>query len=78
MSETEIIRMIAAQGPWAVLFVALLFFTMREGAKREERLMVFLSALEESLRRLADKYQGLCDDISEIKRDVHELKEWQG
>lgn len=65
--EQEIIRLAASQGLWAVLFVALLFYVLRENVKREERL---LSALE----RLSTQYEALARDVGEVRDDVKELK----
>lgn len=65
--EQEIIRLAASQGLWSVLFVALLFYVLRENAKREERL---LTALE----KLSMQYEALTRNVEEIKEDVKELK----
>jgi len=66
--ETEIIKLAASQGIFAVLFVALLFYVLRYNEKREERL---LSCLE----KLTSQYEGLAHDVGEIKGDVEVLKE---
>lgn len=65
--EAEVLKMAASQGLWAVLFVALLFYVLKENAKREERL---LSALE----KLSTQYEILSHDVGEIRDDVKELK----
>ncbi len=70
MHETELLKIAATQGPWAVLFVALLFYTMRDAANRERLLMDFLGKLADSLRALTEKYDALYDDVCEIKQDV--------
>ncbi len=62
--ETEIIKMAASQGLFAVLFVALLFYVLRHNERREERLM---SCLEK-----------LTTDVGEIKSDIEDLKEKVG
>jgi predicted PurR-regulated permease PerM len=62
--ETEIIKMAASQGLFAVLFVALLFYVLRHNERREERLM---SCLER-----------LTADVGEIKSDIEDLKEKVG
>lgn len=66
--EQEILKIAASQGPWAVLFVALFYYVLRENAKREERL---LSCLD----KLGEQYESLSRDIGEVKDDVKELKE---
>lgn len=62
--ETEIIKMAASQGLFAVLFVALLFYVLRYNEKREERLMTCL--------------ERLTADVGEIKSDIEDLKEKVG
>jgi preprotein translocase subunit YajC len=62
--ETEIIKMAASQGLFAVLFVVLLFYVLRYNQKREERLMACL--------------EKLTADVGEIKGDIVELKERGG
>lgn len=66
--EQEIIKLAASQGLWAVLFVALLFYVLKENAKREERLLA-------SLEKLSAQYETLTRDINEVKNDVKDLKE---
>jgi len=58
--ETEVLKMAAGQGLFAVLFVALLFYVLRYNEKREERLM---SCLER-----------LAGDVGAIKNDIEDLK----
>lgn len=58
--ETEIIKLAASQGIFAVLFVALLFYVLRYNERREERLMTCL--------------EKLTQDVGEIKSDIEELK----
>jgi len=65
--ENEIIRYAASQGLWAVLFVALLFYVLRENAKREERLL-------QCLEKLSHEYESLSRGVCEVRDDVKELK----
>lgn len=62
--ETEIIKLAASQGLWAVLFVALLFYVLKHNEKREERLMTCL--------------ESLTQDVGDIKDDIEDLKERVG
>ena len=62
--ETEIIKLAASQGIFAVLFVALLFYVLRHNERREERLMVCL--------------ESMARDVGEIKNDIEILKEKVG
>lgn len=67
MTETEVLRMIAQQGPWALIFVVLLFWVMRQAAKREELLMAFERELSSALAQIAARLQVVCDDVGEVK-----------
>lgn len=60
---TEQLNYFATQGPWALLFVILLFWVLKENAKREERL---ISCLDE----LSSKYDSISRDVSDIKEAI--------
>jgi preprotein translocase subunit YajC len=45
--EQEVIKMAASQGLWALLFVVLLFWVLRENAKREEKYQNILQDLNQ-------------------------------
>ena len=57
--EQDIMKMAASQGLWAVLFVALLFWVLRENAKREEN-------YQKLLQDLTDKFEILEDVKNEV------------
>ncbi|WP_300924826.1 BhlA/UviB family holin-like peptide [uncultured Clostridium sp.] len=61
--ENEIVKTIASQGSWALLFVWLLFYVLRENSKRENN-------YQETINKLADK----ISIIEDIKEDVKEIK----
>lgn len=61
--ENEIFKTIASQGAWALLFVWLLFYVLRENSKRENN-------YQETINKLADK----ISIIEDIKEDVKEIK----
>lgn len=65
--EQEVVKMAVSQGLWAVLFVVLLFYVLKENTKREERLLTCLDIL-------GKQYENLSRDIGEVKDDVKELK----
>ena len=75
--EQEIIKLAASQGLWAVLFVALLFYVLRENGEREKRLLAALEQLSEQykeltldLKEVRNDVKEVCEDLSEIKRRV--------
>lgn len=65
--ETEMLKLAASQGFFAVLFTGLLFYVLKENAKREDRLLACLDAL-------GRQYENLSRDIGEVRDDVKDLK----
>lgn len=53
--EQEILKMAASQGLWALLFVGLLFWVLKENAKRETN-------YQQLLQDMTDKF-GLIEDV---------------
>ncbi|HOV79349.1 MAG TPA: BhlA/UviB family holin-like peptide [Bacillota bacterium] len=72
--EQEIIKLAASQGLWAVLFVALLFYVLKENAKREDRLMVCLEKMGTQFDGISKDLGDVKDEVKEIRDDVKELK----
>ena len=62
--DAEVLKMAASQGFFAVLFVVLLFYVLRENAKREEK-------YQSTINILAEKF----DVVDDIRKDVVEIKE---
>ncbi|NPV52234.1 MAG: hypothetical protein HPY71_01775 [Firmicutes bacterium] len=54
---------------WPLLFVWLLWWTMKEHAKREERLMAANESWRVALEKLAEKIDQLGDNLLERLRD---------
>jgi hypothetical protein len=48
------------QGPWALLFVGLLLWVLKESQRREDRLI-------EVIDRLSEKYDEMAADLRAIK-----------
>jgi hypothetical protein len=67
--EQEIIKVAATQGLWALLFVALLFWVLRENAKREDNYQQLLQDLTGKFGVLEDVQR----DVGEIKQTIGEL-----
>jgi hypothetical protein len=61
--ENEVIKLAATQGLWAVLFVSLLFWVLRENAKREN-----------SYQQLLHDLTGKFGILESVQRDVSEVK----
>ncbi|MDO6355102.1 BhlA/UviB family holin-like peptide [Caloramator sp. CAR-1] len=58
--ENEVIKLAMSQGLWAVLFVTLLFYVLKENSKRESELRAIID-------KLSDKFDDLKKEIEEIK-----------
>ena len=59
----EIFSQATANGIWAVLFVALLFFILQDSAKREKKYQETISKLNQHL----DCVEDIKDEIKEIR-----------
>lgn len=68
--ESEIIRIAASQGLWAVLFVGLLFWVLKENAKREDNYQQLLQNLTARFGVL----ENIQEDVKEVKQAVDKLR----
>ena len=71
--EQEIIKLVLSQGVFAVLFVWLLFFVLRENSKREERLLKCLEVLGEKYDMIDKRTEHIETVVGEIKDNVKEM-----
>lgn len=58
--EETLMNFFQTQGPWAILFVALFLWVLRENQKREGRLI-------DVIDRLSEKYDEITADLRDIK-----------
>jgi BhlA holin family len=63
MEGVELTKYFITQGPFAVLFVWLLFFVMRSNAEREAR-------LHDILEKFSEKYDVVIDELRDIKNRI--------
>lgn len=63
--EQEILKYLITQGVFAVLFVYLLFYVLRENSKREERYHNIIDELSKRLNKI--------DDVDQNVKDIKEL-----
>ena len=61
--ETEIMKYLVTQGPFAVLFVWLLIYVMRQNEKRERH-------LHDILDKFSEKYDVIVDELRDIKERI--------
>lgn len=72
--DQEIIKLALSQGIFAVLFVWLLFYVLKENSKREERLLKCLEMLGEKYDILDKRVERVETTVCEIKDDVKEIR----
>lgn len=68
--DANLIQYFFTQGPFAVLFLILLGWVLRENGKREERLINSLDKITERLNDQGQQLTILTHDVSEIKGKV--------
>lgn len=64
--EQGAIEFFKTQGPWALLFVVLLFWVLKENAKREANYQEIIQGLSEKF----DIVETIRDDVKEIKGKI--------
>lgn len=68
--ENDVLKMAMQQGMWAVLFVVLLFYVLREQEKRDKKAEEREGKYQEIINKLTDKFSILED----VKKDIEEVK----
>ena len=68
--ENELVKMAITQGPWALLFVVLLIYVMRENKRREERLLTALEALAPVIEKLNGHVEQIIPLVQHIDEQV--------
>ncbi len=68
--ETDVMKIAASQGLWAVLFVSLLFYVLRWSEKREERMLTNLDRITTELGSISLCMVQLKDDVKDLKGKV--------
>lgn len=61
--EDSVVATLVQQGPFAALFVWLLFYVMKSNRERENR-------LQDLLDKFSDKYDVIINDLRDIKEKV--------
>lgn len=67
--SSEILKLIMAQGAWAVLFVYLLVYVLRENSRREDRYIEVIDRLTENFNIVTDIHK----EVIEVKRKIEEV-----
>ncbi|MGM0836057.1 MAG: BhlA/UviB family holin-like peptide [Bacillota bacterium] len=61
--EAEVFKIFLTQGPFALLFVWLLFYVMKTNSEREKR-------LHGLLEKFSEKYDVVIDELRHIKNRI--------
>lgn len=67
--ELDVLQLAASQGLWAVLFVALLFYVLKENSQREQNFQEIILALTEKL----DTLESIREDLVEIRDNLQNV-----
>lgn len=62
--ETNILKLVVSQGIFAVLFVYLLFYVLKENSKREENYQSIVNELTKTLPNIEEKLDYINNKIS--------------
>lgn len=65
----EILKLAVSNGIWAVLFLGLLIYQLRDSAGREKKYQITIEKLNQHL----DVVNELQNDINDIKNDIKEV-----
>jgi predicted nucleic acid-binding Zn-ribbon protein len=68
--NTEILTYFITQGPFAVLFVWLLYTSKKESKEREDRLMNHVEKTTETLDDIRDSLRDLRSEVDDIKLEI--------
>lgn len=77
--ESEVLKLATQQGLWAVLFVALLFYVLkqqeRRDAKADEREKNYQSTIDKNQSIIQELAENL-NVVEEVKKDVEDIKSY--
>lgn len=60
-------NVLSKEGIFAIMFVFLLIYVLRDSKQREERLMKFIDDISKQYEKLADSHERLSQDVHFIK-----------
>ena len=58
------------QGIWAILFVTLFLYQLKESKHREERLMAFIDDIAQQFKLLDSRTSKISCDLDDIKKQL--------
>lgn len=81
MEEQSILEIAAKQGIWALLFITLYLYQLRESRRREQEsnerekiLTNFINNISKQFEGLVRQYETISRDLQEIKVEIQETK----
>lgn len=72
--ELVVIESAAKQGIWAVLFISLYFYQLKEGRRRESESQAREAQLTSSIREISTQYEGLVLRYQLLAEEIKEMK----
>lgn len=74
MTLETLLQYAVHQGPFALLFIWLLYATRKEGAKREDRLHQTIDDQNEVLKNFSDKYDIIIHKLDDMEERLPRKK----
>lgn len=68
--EQGLVDLALKDGIFALLFVALFLYQLRESKSRENRLMNFIDEITEKFETLSKQYERLSEDVRSIRDGI--------
>lgn len=62
--DTEVIKLLATQGAFAILFCYLLFYTLKENSNREDKYQEIIKELSESIPIIREEIKEINDKLN--------------
>jgi len=77
----QVIELATKQGIWAILFISLYYYQLRENRRREteslereQKILTFISDITKQFEGLVKQYEHLSEDVQEIKESISASK----
>lgn len=62
--DSEVLKLLATQGAFAILFCYLLFYTLKENSKREDNYQEIIKELSESIPVIKEEIKEINDKLN--------------
>lgn len=75
--EQQIFEIATKQGIWAILFISLFYYQLKESRRREQesieregKVLNFITEITKEFEGLVNQYERLADDVQDIKQKI--------